>query len=215
VVLARSAVALHMWSFSSRTVITVMRNPAEADQLIVRTERPVSEAWSGSKVTADSSRYASSTHSTRVFCSVSPFRRDRSSMCSRWCSYYAVRCPELWFPGNLVGLSGPLPRANCQFVSPATNVPEMSSGRPTRAPREVGLAERPDDGHALPVNPISQNDYSAFAIPIVLGVLALLLNGLFLYAVITASVQGALRKHYLWTRKQNNRETQQRTSLVP
>jgi hypothetical protein len=63
------------------------------------------------------------------------------------------------------------------------------------------------------VNPISQNDYSAVAIPIVLGVLALLLNGLFLYAVISAAVPGALRKHYLWTRKQNERETLQRTSF--
>jgi hypothetical protein len=44
VVFARNAVAPHEWSSSSRTVITVMTNPTEPDQRIVRVERPVSEA---------------------------------------------------------------------------------------------------------------------------------------------------------------------------
>jgi hypothetical protein len=52
------------------------------------------------------------------------------------------------------------------------------------------------------MNPTFPTDYSVFAIPIVIAVVALLLNGLFFYAVITAAVQGALRKHYFWVRKQ-------------
>jgi hypothetical protein len=72
-----------------------------------------------------------------------------------------------------------------------------------------------DDGHAYGMNPAAQTDYSVFAIPIVIGVLALLLNGLFFYAVITAAVQGALRKHYVWVRKQGEREQPQRTPPAP
>jgi hypothetical protein len=49
-------------------------------------------------------------------------------------------------------------------------------------------------------------DYSVFAVPIIIAVVALLLNGLFFYAVITAAVQGALRKHYYWVRKQADRD---------
>jgi hypothetical protein len=60
----------------------------------------------------------------------------------------------------------------------------------------------------------NQFDYSAFAIPIVIGLVALLLNGLFFYAVITAAVQGALRKHYGWVRKQQDREQPQRQPLA-
>jgi hypothetical protein len=81
--------------------------------------------------------------------------------------------------------------------------------------RERGLAKKSDDRHARPVNPNFQIDYSAFAVPIVLGLVAILLNALFLYAVITSAVQGALRKHYAWAKKQDERETPQRTSLVP
>jgi hypothetical protein len=65
------------------------------------------------------------------------------------------------------------------------------------------------------MNPTDPTDYSAFALPIVVGVLALLLNGLFFYAVISAAVQGALRKHYRWVRKQGEREQPPRTSLAP
>jgi hypothetical protein len=78
-------------------------------------------------------------------------------------------------------------------------------------PREVGLFSS-----ALRCQPEAMNltDYSAFAVPIVITVLAVLLNGLFFYAVITAAVQGALRKHYFWARKQQERESPTRSSLA-
>jgi hypothetical protein len=56
------------------------------------------------------------------------------------------------------------------------------------------------------MNPSLPADYSIFSIPVVIAVVALLLNGLFFYAVITAAVQGALRKHYFWVRKQPDRD---------
>jgi hypothetical protein len=61
---------------------------------------------------------------------------------------------------------------------------------------------------------MTSTDYSAFAIPLVIAVLALLLNGLFFYAVITAAVQGALKKHYFWVRKQQERQEPARRSLA-
>ena len=57
-------------------------------------------------------------------------------------------------------------------------------------------------------------DYSLFAIPAVIAVVALLLNGLFFYAVITAAVQGALRKHYFWERGQEERTPPSRRSVA-
>jgi hypothetical protein len=57
------------------------------------------------------------------------------------------------------------------------------------------------------MNPTLPTDYSYLAIPIVIVVVALLLNGLFFYAVITAAVQGALRAHYFWMRKQTDRDS--------
>jgi hypothetical protein len=61
---------------------------------------------------------------------------------------------------------------------------------------------------------MTTTDYSAFTVPIVIAILALLLNGLFFYAVITAAVQGALKKHYFWVRKQQEREQPARRSLA-
>jgi hypothetical protein len=60
------------------------------------------------------------------------------------------------------------------------------------------------------MNPTLPNDYSYLAIPIVIALVALLLNGLFFYAVITAAVQGALRKHYVWMKKQADRDAMPR-----
>jgi hypothetical protein len=64
------------------------------------------------------------------------------------------------------------------------------------------------------MNQPNQFDYSAFAVPIVIAVVALLLNGLFFYAVITSAVQGALRKHYGWMKKQQEREQAGRQPLA-
>lgn len=61
---------------------------------------------------------------------------------------------------------------------------------------------------------MTTTDYSAFSVPIVIAILALLLNGLFFYAVITSAVQGALKKHYFWVRKQQEREQPARRSLA-
>jgi hypothetical protein len=60
------------------------------------------------------------------------------------------------------------------------------------------------------MNSTLSNDYGYLAIPIVIALVALLLNGLFFYAVITAAVQGALRKHYVWMKKQADRDAMPR-----
>lgn len=74
----------------------------------------------------------------------------------------------------------------------------------------MGLVRHGRSGHSGVMNPTLPNDYSYLAIPIVIALVALLLNGLFFYAVITAAVQGALRKHYVWMKKQADRDAMPR-----